>query len=202
MQAYCPRPESWKKRWLLPVLTAVAFAAASPAYSAFHLWTVQEIYTDASGSLQFIELHTTETGQNFVNGMNVTAAPGNRLTGHTITLPGDSLPGDTAGHSLLFGTAGLQAAGGPAPDYIIPDNFLFSGAGNLNFFDAVFATFTPLPTDGVLSRTVATGLNAPNSPQNYAGLTGFVIAPEPSGCALLGLGAVLSFVAKRRAGHR
>jgi hypothetical protein len=41
--------------------------------------------------------------------MNVTAFPGNKST---ITLPGDILRGDTAGYSLLFGTA--EAAGGPA----------------------------------------------------------------------------------------
>ena len=183
----------------------LAFAlATTPAPGAFHLWNIQEIYSDSSGTLQFIELQSSDPGQNFVNGLNVTVTSGR--PSHTITLPGDPLPGDTTGHSLLFGTAGLHAAGGPIPDYIIPDNFLFIGGGNLNFFSAFFGTYTALPTDGVLSRTFGDG-NAPNSPQNYAGQTGFVIpAPEPASSVLLGLGGFAALVARRRivakSGHR
>src|SRR5204863_6423862 len=38
------------------VLGCVAAMIASPAQAAFHLWNIREIYTDTSGSLQFVEL--------------------------------------------------------------------------------------------------------------------------------------------------
>lgn len=164
---------------------AVGLAAAmitSPAQAAFHLWTIREIYTDASGSLQFIELFTSSSGQSVVNSQSISVVGGN-----TFTLPNSGLAGNTANRALLFGTAGLQAAGGPVPDYIIPNNFLFLGGGTVNFFGANSGPYTALPTDGNLSRTW-TGGNAVNSPQNYAGTVGHVVVPEPGALALLGLG--------------
>jgi hypothetical protein len=176
-----------------------ALAALTPAQAAFHLWTIQEIYTDNTGALQFIELSTPETGQNYVNELSVKVSTPNKLQTHTFTVPGSPLPDDTLNRSLLFGTAGLQAAGGPTPDYIIPDNFLFPGGGNLTFFGAIFGAYTTLPTDGILSRTF-TGGNAPNSPQNYAGQAGFVIAtaPEPASSVLVGLGLLGAVLVRRR----
>lgn len=166
---------------------AVGLAAAmitSLAQAAFHAWTIREIYTDASGTLQFIELFTSSSGQTVVNSQAINVING---VTHTFTLPNSSLAGNTANRALLFGTAGLQAAGGPAPDYIIPDNFLFLGGGTINFFGANSGPYTALPTDGDLSRTW-TGGNAVNSPQNYAGTVGHVVVPEPGALALLGLG--------------
>ena len=42
------------------------------------------------------------------------------------------LPGDSAGHRMLFGTVGFAALGLMQPDYIIPNNFIFPGGGTLN----------------------------------------------------------------------
>ena len=168
---------------------ALIFAAAtmtSSAPAAFHLWTIREIYTDSTGNLQFIELFTASAGQTVVGGQPINVING---VTHTFTLPGGSLAGSTAGHALLFGTAGLQAAGGPAPDYIIPNNFLFPAGGTISFFGANSGAYTALPTDGSLSRTWAGG-NAANTPQNYAGQSGVVVVPEPGVWSLLGLAGV------------
>src|SRR5258708_2330978 len=109
-----------------PVLRCAALVLAavmvnSPAQAAFHLWQIREVYSDSTGSLQFIELFTSSSSQNSVNGQQISVTDGS--TTHTFTLPGGSLGGSTAGQALLFGTAGVQAAGAPAPDYIIPNNF-------------------------------------------------------------------------------
>src|SRR5436309_9754949 len=65
---------------ILFVWTAVAVVvatAASPAQAAFHLWAIQEVYTNNSGTLQFIELVDSVThdpfggGQNFVGGQSI-----------------------------------------------------------------------------------------------------------------------------------
>ncbi len=166
---------------------AAATLIATQAQAAFHLWNIREIYTDASGSLQFIELFCPFSGQTVVGGRQIDVVFGG--TTHTFMLPAGNLTSDTLNHTLLFGTAGLQAAGGPAPNYTLPNNFLFSGGGTINFFGANSGVYTALPTDGNLSRTWAAG-NAVNSPQNFAGQIGLVAVPEPSTLALFATGAL------------
>ena len=46
------------------VFGVAATLISGPAQAAFHLWNIREIFTDASGSLQFIELFCTSSGQN------------------------------------------------------------------------------------------------------------------------------------------
>jgi hypothetical protein len=101
---------------------------------------------------------------------------------------------------LLFGTAGIQAAGGPAPDYIIPNGFLFSAGGSISFFGQNSGTYTALPTDGMLARLWDAG-NVANSATNYSGQTGSVAVPEPTTMALSCLGAGIG-VALRRYSRR
>ncbi|HEY1381938.1 MAG TPA: hypothetical protein VGF55_34385 [Gemmataceae bacterium] len=200
----------------LAAWAAVTCAVAlipSPARAAFHLWSIQEVYTNSSGTLQFIELTDTppfDPGppfggfQNFVNGMTVNVSNTGATQTNTFTVPGGPLPGDTFGHTLLFGTSGIQAAGAPAPDYIIPDGFLFQSGGSVSLFGGITNSgpYTALPTDGQLSRDWATGLNLINSPTNYAGQTGVITpVPEPSPLLLsplaAGLGGLLQWLRRR-----
>jgi hypothetical protein len=175
--------------------TVFICSAAVPVQAAFHLWSIQEIYSDASGHLQFIELKDNVGSQNFVGGQTLTLAnAGNTIT-HSLTFS-NSLPADAPGTTLLLGTAALHAAGAPTPDFIIPDNFIFSAGGSISFYNAS-GSYTALPTDGSLARVWGDG-NAVNSPQNFLGQTGMVVAPEPGFAALLLCGGLL-FPAVRRA---
>src|SRR5262245_1873466 len=149
------------------------------ARGAFHLWKLQEIYTDSSGTLQFIEMfENLGGGEIFVGGMQIQVQNVGNTQTHTFNLPPGDLDGSTFNHALLFGTAGLQAAGGPAPDYIIPNDFLFPEGGTISFFGANSGPYSALPTNGSLSRTW-TGGDALNSPQNFAGQSGTVSPPPP-----------------------
>ena len=171
----------------------------SPAQAAFHLWTIREVYTDVSGNLQFVELVDNSGFQNFVNGQQIQVSNVGATQTHSFTVPGGSLSGNTFGHALLFGTAGLAAAGGPTPDYIIPNNFLFAAGGTLNVWSVGSSgPYSALPTDGSNSRTW-TGGDALNSPQNYASQTGQVSVPEPATWTFFAAGfTCLSFVMRRR----
>lgn len=182
-------------RWHSVLAGAAILAAASNTQAAFHLWNIREIYSNNSGTLQFIEMFTASSSQQFVGGQQIQVTSG--ATTHIFTLP-QNLPGDTLNHAMLFGTAGLQAAGAPTPNFIIPDGFLFTGGGTITFFGANGGAYTALPTDGVNSRTWGGG-NAVNSPQNFAGQVGFVNVPEPTLPAMLGcIGAALLFMARKR----
>jgi len=165
---------------------AVATIMAVPSYAPYHLWNIRELYTDSSGSLQFIELFDSYGGQQYVGGQQIRVSNTSGTTTHTFNIP-NSLSSDSFGHALLFGTSGLHAAGGPTPDFVIPNGFLFAPGGTFSYFGLGGGSYSALPTDGVMSRTWGDG-NAPNSPQNFSGATGFVVVPEPATWGLLALG--------------
>jgi serralysin len=180
----------------LVALAALLFAAM-PARAAFHLWALNEIYTNSSGTLQFIELNDSFGSQNFIGGQQISVTDASASTTHTFTIPAASnLGGSTLNHSLLFGTAGLQAAGGPAPDFIIPNGFLFSAGGSINFFGLNSGPYAALPTDGIHSR-LWNGGDAVNNATNYAGQSGSVPAP---GVLAVVAGGGLVLCRRRRAG--
>src|SRR5258706_3666494 len=189
-------PPSATRLYRLAILGCAAAITAAPAQAAYHLWNIREAYSDASGALQFIEFVDSNPfgGQQFVGGQVINVLNSGGTQSHTFTVP-SNLPGDSKNHAFLIGTAGIHAAGGPTPDFMIPNGFLFT-SGTFNYFAQGSGAYT-LPTDGVNSRTWAGGI-APNSPQNFAGQTGFVVVPEPATFALLGIGAVGFWMLSRR----
>ena len=150
------------------------------AWSAFHFWAINEVYSNSTGTVQFIEFTTAFGGQQFLaSGFGqhgITSSQG--ATTKSFPFPGN-LPGDTTNKKFLVGTAALAAAGGVVPDYIIPDGFLFVPTGTINFAEGVQVfSYTSIPTDGILSLNpnMTTGVN---SPTNFAGITGSIV-PQSS----------------------
>jgi hypothetical protein len=151
-----------------------------PALAGVHLWRVKEIFSNADGTIQFIEIATCcgSTGENFLGG--------HVLTSNTSSFP---FPGNVEGSTLnkhvLLATAGFAALpGAPTPDHIIGSNFLSTGGDTItfSFYDALTFPAGALPTDGTnsLNRNpndppTAT-FTALNSPTNYADQSGTVNA--------------------------
>jgi autotransporter-associated beta strand protein len=162
---------------LLAAVVVGSLTLAPTAQAAFHLWNISELYTNSSGTLQFIELSTTASGQNFVGGQSINITFGSQT--HTFTVP-SNLPTttDTTNKDFLIGTAGIQAAGAPTPDFIMPNGFLFSGGGSISFFGANSGPYTALPTDGTMARMFTGGGNVVNNPKNFAGQTGKVVVAD------------------------
>ncbi len=163
----------WLRKWQIGLCIAL-IGFSGGAHSAFHLWDINEVYSNASGTVQFIEFTTSSGSQQFVANHTVTSSNG--TTTNTFNIPTD-LPGDSANKKFLIGTTSFAALGIVTPDYIMPDGFLFTSNLTINFAensDILF--FATLPTDGVLSvnRNMTTGTN---SPTNFAGATG-TIAPS------------------------
>src|SRR5438093_196696 len=61
------------RRFAVCLAAALAIVIPSaPARAAFHLWNIREIYTDSSGTYQFIEFFTSSGSQQFVGGQYIT----------------------------------------------------------------------------------------------------------------------------------
>jgi hypothetical protein len=163
------------------VLSIVAVAGAAvfsgAAHAGSHLWEVVEAFSNADGTIQFVEMRESmgaanETG--LFNKWLKSVSTGNQ---YTFT---ENLDPPTSDKSLLFGTAAFAALpGAPTPDFIIADNFFSISQDTLEYWQYPAATmqipFLALPTDGVnsLDRDGSTGVN---SPRNYHGDEGTVIA--------------------------
>jgi serralysin len=143
----------------------------------FHLYDIDEIFSNADGTVQFIELSTSSNFENQWGGETITVSQGG--TTHSFTFP-NNLPSEaTANTSVLIATQGFADLGIVTPDYIVPAGFLFTSGGTVNFagFDSV--TYAALPSDGTHSVT-DTGAVVTASPENFAGATGQMPTPDPT----------------------
>ena len=71
--------------------TGVALALlVQLARADFHDWTIAEIYSNADGSVQFIELSCPNSGETFLGGVRVWCTSGNRT--NVFTFPTDLSP--------------------------------------------------------------------------------------------------------------
>lgn len=152
---------------------AVSSPAAEPEPPGSHLWIVNELFSNADGTVQFVELweccgssiETQMAGKDVFSDASSFTFPAN-------------LTGDTAYRFLLLGTAGYAALSGvPAPDYVIPDGF-FSAQGDTvrwHIYPNATVSFDPgaFPL-GSLHSLNHDGTTGINSPTNYAGETGMV----------------------------
>jgi len=163
-------------RRLLSSLTLAACLAIAPtaAHANFHLWQIEEVFSNASGSIQYIELSTTSSGQQVLAAHTITATVG--LTTKTFTFPGNSGTPTTNKH-LLIATPGFASIpGAVAPDFTLPCGGLFDPAGTtitINFgegADTLTITTPAIPTNG--TQSLVNGAVATSSPQNFAGTIG------------------------------
>jgi uncharacterized repeat protein (TIGR01451 family) len=162
---------------------------AAPLNADVENWVVNEIFICANGSEQFVELRNpTPAIDQFEFGEEqiITTNLANTET-NIFTFPdGTDLSPPTDFKTLLVATDGFSSLpGGVTPDFILPDNFLFSGGGMVRFepaaLDSVSYGAGQLPSDGLnsLNRQGAGLISGPNSPRNYAGQTGSVSCPPP-----------------------
>ena len=142
-------------------------AGTQNAFATFHLWEITEVFSNADGTIQYIELSTSFSSQTQVQGRTITTL------GKSFVFPMGALPGDTAGKTLLLGTACFAAQSGASPDFVIPSNFFDINIDTITFVGADSVTYVlGLPTDGLTALYfTASGITsvAPASPQNFAG---------------------------------
>jgi serralysin len=193
-------------RVLLPTLSIFVLLTPDAARATFHLWDITEVYSNADGSVQFIELFTSANSQD-------------ELAGHllesdleTYAFPTDLDPDElgngnnaTANQHMLIATPAFASQpGAVTPDFVLDGPTFFDFVDDLLDFAGVDSfgwTSGELPTNGVDSLNEPLGSNVRsvgvNSPTNFAGEVGEL--PEPFGIgALLAGGAVAVVLACRR----
>ena len=175
-------------------ITLISLCTAAPASATFHLWQFQELFSNADGTVQFIELFSSFDNQQFATGEVFRSSQGASTVDYTFLA---DTPAPTANHHLLLATAGFAAIpGAPTPDFIIPDGFLFTPNGevdNMSIGGPVIL-YASLPTDGILSLAGDGVTTGTNSPTNYAGESASIdvsVAVVPTMSAWGGLVLVL-----------
>jgi hypothetical protein len=183
----------------------VIFITGTPiAHATFHSWEINELFSNADGSIQFIEFLEVDGKDDshllFSDTAVLTSTDG--ITTNMMTFSTDLASG-TANKFFLIATAAFASTNGAVmPDYIMDDGFLFTAGGTVDFGLGVSEIMHGiLPTDGILSLNaiLSTGTN---SPTNYAGDTGSVAAtsavPVPAAVWLFGSGLIGLFGVTRR----
>lgn len=136
----------------------------------FHFYRINELYSDADGTIQFIEMAVGAfNGESFWINQTVSVTQGSEI--HAFRFPVNLPNTFTANTTVLIATQGFANLGVVTPDYIVPNGFLFtSGIATVNFANVDAVTYTTLPLDGVhsINRDGSIGIN---SPKNFAGAT-------------------------------
>ncbi len=164
---------------------AMLLAVSGGAQASFHLWHITQVYSNADGTVQFIVVTANAGGQQFLAGHTVTSSQGTTVRSYTFPadLPGDTSTtadggyyggGSTSYKSFLIGTQGFAALGVVKPDYVVPNGFLFTSNGALNYAEgSATMSYASLPTDGRLA-IIPGGTTIVNSPKNFTDNTGTV----------------------------
>jgi hypothetical protein len=143
---------------------------------SFHLYTINELYSNADGSVQFIEMTVGNfDGQGFWAGHSISVSQDG--TTHSFTFPID-LPSEmTANTTVLIATQGFANLGIVTPDFIIPSGFLFTNGGTVNYADVDSLMYAQLPTDGS-TALFRNGSMAPAVATDFAGHSSALTMPS------------------------
>ena len=141
---------------------ALALAAASlPAVDALgagHAFQIDQVYSNADGSVQYVILRETAglDDQDGFAGLTLTATRDDRV--NTFVFPTNLPSTKTAKHAVLIATQGYVALAATVnefaviePDYVIPNRFLPTVAGRITFADSDTFTYDALPSSGISS---------------------------------------------------
>jgi len=148
---------------------------------SFHLYRITEIYSNPSGTVQFIELSVgNANGESFWAGVNLRAMAGGVT--RSFSFPSNLPSSNTANTTVLIATQGFADLGIVTPDFIIPNGFVFVSGGTLNFGGADELTHGAFPANGQQSLN-RDGVAATATPRNFAGASASLPLPVLQGTA-------------------
>ena len=163
--------------WRLAMACFAVVVLAGPAQASFHLFRIDQAFSNADGELQYVVLR--EIGG--ANGEHLWAGQSLRTTNaagvaKAFTFPGNLPSSATAGRHVLVATPGFAALGIATADYTIPARFLPTDGGTLDYASGTDRIALPaLPTDGV-TAVDRNGSAVAATPRNFAGASGTMTA--------------------------
>jgi hypothetical protein len=173
--------------WFVALAMALVATIASAEY---HTYVIEQLFSNASGTVQFIVMHESQ-------GMSIEYFwAGNPLIlshlgqSQRFTFPnnlpigmacdpyygcGMAAPISTANTRVLIATQGFADLHIVTPDYVIPNGFIDTTGGTLNYAGVDFYTYASLPTDGTTAIN-RSGARIPNVATNFSGASASVAA--------------------------
>jgi hypothetical protein len=166
----------------IAILVAVVLFVQGPAFAGIHTWDVGEVFSNADGTIQFVEFVEANGG----NGETGISSGSTSSNAKSFSWSGAPVSGTAYKRYLVGSQSFANLTGAPPIDGLMPTSvlpFFFSPASDTVDF-AVYdsCTFVGAPSNGVGARDCVTNTNtAGNSPTNYAGTPGSVIAALADG---------------------
>jgi len=165
-------------------LSAMLWGAA--ALAEFHTYQIEEIFSNGDGTIQYVVMHESEgmsveyfwAGNQFISShagqAKVFTFPNNLPVGMNCNTYGGcmkAMPTSTANTRVLIATQGFADLNLVTPDFVIPNGFLSTAGGTINYAGVDQVSYGALPTDGAnaLSRN---GAMIPNVATNFFGQSG------------------------------
>ncbi len=168
--------------WFVGCAAALLALGASCAHANFHLFRIKQLYSNADGTVQFVVLASLVDGEGVWTGHYISTF--GAVGGKSFTFPNDLPDPGTAGKSVLVATQGFADLGIVAPDFVVPNHFLPTDGGTVDFagVDSLSYVAGQLPNDGV-NALFRDGSMAKNLATNFAGASGSVALGGPPGAA-------------------
>lgn len=146
------------KRLLVLLAAFLLLPGATSVWASYHTYEIVEVYSNADGTVQFVLLHEYAgfDGQDLLAGHTLTVTHAGRSK--VFVFPYDLPSARTAGRYVLIATRGYvdlessvaEFAMVPA-DYVLPDQFLPTDGGTINYAAVDQVSYASLPTDGSLA---------------------------------------------------
>jgi hypothetical protein len=158
-------------------LAAVITMCALPAQAAFHLFRIDQVYSNSDGSIQYVVMRETtgSNGENFWSGQ-LFATTNKSSVRKQFSFPANLPSSSTASRSVLIATPAFAALGLVTPDYTMPARFLPTDGGTLDYAGGTDSITLPvLPTDGATSID-RNGSPMAATPKNFSNATAAMTA--------------------------
>ncbi len=165
------------QRLLACLMFAMLVVVAPASRATFHVMAIDEIYSNADGSVQFMEIIGLADGQNLLAGHTIVAQGAG--TPNIFVFPTNLRGGSTNGKRVLIATQGFAALGLVTPDYVVPNGFFPVASGKVSYGEGVDQwSYASLPTDGV-NALFANGQIRANVATNFAGASASIAPAAP-----------------------